>query len=293
MDHHEIQPLHFPGMSNPEGIQHLEVHWSIVPPDSPFDIHMEEIWERVRRVELKGTAVSILAPEDMLLHLCLHAFYQHGLTYEGLRSCCDITAAIHHYKHELDWNQVQIRARNWGGDKYLYLALRLSQEMLSTTLHGRLMQALKPSPFNERIVLEAKERILDLEVKTPLPAAMRYPAKIQIFNSGTGLREKACFFLKRILIPSEELAQRYALPPSAKRVYIYYVARILRLVFSYARVYAPYLCYKLVHKKPRHCNYNLDLWLAHPGSPLLPATQRTLSGKRCNITKPDSRFAAP
>jgi predicted nucleotidyltransferase len=248
--------------SNPEGVKHLEIHRTIEGLTSPFSIDISELWKRSKMLEINEIDALVLSPEDLLLHASLHASYHHRLRAHGLRPCCDIAAVISHYEPEIDWDQLQMRAFEWGAEKYIYLSLRLSHEILGARVPDRILLALKPSLFDEKIVLEAQKRVLLLEPNEPAFKGMRSPAKIQIFSPDDSLLKKACYFLQRLFVSNEELAARYSLPPSCKRIYFYHFVRFISLLYSYIRVYSQYFLYRLVHKKDQHFNYNLDLWLS-------------------------------
>ena len=249
---------------NPTDIQGLELHWGIARSASPFTIDTEGLWGRARAEEINGTKVWVLSPEDLLLHLSLHDSYYHHLKLFGLRPCCDVAAVVHRFSKQIDWGQVQARAREWGIQKYLYLTLRLSRELLGTEVPVDFLQAIRDRTCNDRIILEAERRILGKETHKPAFKGMTYPSAIHIFNPDEGLFKKICFFLKRIPISREELASRYSLHVSSKRICLYYPVRFASLLFSYARVYIPYFWYRLRHGQNHCVDYTLDLWLTSP-----------------------------
>lgn len=246
---------------HPKGTKRIEIHWTIVMPTNLLNINIEKLWQRANSVRINETYALVLSPEDLLLYLSLHTSYQHKFMKHGLGPYCDIATTIRYYNQDIDWDQLKLRAYEWRAEKYLYLTLRLSKEILGVSVPDRILHALKPEPFNEKMALEARKRILYMENKKPAFKGMNYSAKIHIFHPEDSLLKKVSFFLKRIFISSEELASRYSLPASSKRVHLYHIVRFVSLLYSYTRVYSSYFLYRLVHKKEHHCNYNLDLWL--------------------------------
>lgn len=251
---------------NPTAIQSLEIHWGIARSASPFIIDTEGLWERAWVEEVDGVRLWVLSPEDLLLHLSLHDSYYHHLNLFGLRPCCDVAAVVRRFSRQIDWAQLQARAREWEIEKYLYLTLRLSRELLGSDIPVDFLKAIRDRTFSDRIFLQGAKRILGKETNEPLYRGMSYPSKIQTFNPDEGLLKKIGFFLKRIPISREELASRYSLPTSSKRICLYYLARFASLLFSYARVYAPYFWYRLRHGQSPPADYSLDLWLTSPTS---------------------------
>lgn len=253
---HQLWPF-----SNSKRIKKLEIHMTIDRINSPFSIDMAGIWKRLSAVQMYGVDTLIFSPEDLLLHLSLHVSHQHKFRAHGLRPFCDIAAVISHYEHEIDWKQLQVRAHKWQAEKYIYISLRLSQEILGARVAGGVLRSLKPALFNEKITLQASKRILSLGPVKPPFKGMRDRARIVIFHPDDSILRRASYFLKKVFISREDLAARYSVPPSSKRIYFFYFVRFILLLYSYIPPYSSYFLYRLVHKKDYHCNYNLDLWL--------------------------------
>lgn len=249
---------------NPNAIQGLELHWGIARRASPFTIDIDGLWERARAKDVNGVKLWVLSPEDLLLHLSFHDSYCHHLKLFGLRPYCDVAAVVRRFSRQIDWEQVQARACEWGIRKYLYLTLRLSRELLGTEVPVDFLQAIRDRTCNDKIILEAKRRILGKEIGKTAFRGMVYPSEIHTFNPDAGLFKKIGFFLKRIPISREEIASRYSLPASSRRICLYYLVRFASLLFSYTRVYIPYFWYRL-RQGQNHCaEFTLDLWLTSP-----------------------------
>ncbi|RIK58724.1 hypothetical protein DCC62_29230, partial [candidate division KSB1 bacterium] len=94
---------------------------------------------------------SALCPEDLLLHLCIHASYHHQFRF-GLRSLCDIAEIIRHYHSRLDWEQLRKRAEEWGVTKCVYLTLRLTNKLLEANVPHDVLQHLRPKELRHSFV---------------------------------------------------------------------------------------------------------------------------------------------
>lgn len=250
-NHYHLYPLS-------DSIKHLEIHWTIVRPTSPFNIDIAGLWKRAKKVEVSRTNAMGLSPEDLLLHHSLHTSYSHKYNFRGIKQLYDIATIIDHYAHEIDWDQLQLRAYEWGIEKYLYLTLRLSQEILGASVPDSILHDLKPKLFNEKIVLEAQRRILSNEINKFTTASINSPEK---FYPDISLSEKISYIFHRIFIPSKELAFQYSLPASSKRLYFYYFVRFISLLYHKTPRYAKFFLYLLTHKKADFFNFNLDTWL--------------------------------
>ncbi len=213
---------------------HLEVHWTILPSMSPFDIDINGQWERSRPAIIAGFEVAVLCPEDLLLHLCLHSC-GHGFE-PGLRSLCDICETLQHYKGGIDWGLVQLRTRQWGVGKCVYLTLRLAKELLGVILPDGLMEALKPNDFDERFIALAREQVFSTRMGTGHILSLS-PVAAKFWGSKR-LLDKAATFLKileRVFPPREVMARGYPPPADSIRIYFYYAMHFRDLLRRHSR----------------------------------------------------------
>jgi len=211
---------HFGYILSKRGL-YLEVHWTLLPAMHPVDIDINGQWERSRPATIAGFEVAVLCPEDLLLHLCLHAC-EHSLK-PGLRYLCDICEILQHYQGGIDWGLVQLRARKWGIGKCVYITLRLARELLGVILPDGLEESLKPDDFDERFIALAKEQVFSTRMGTGRILSLSpYVAK---FWGSKRLVDKPALFLKILkrFFPSREvMAREYPLPPGSIRIYFYY-----------------------------------------------------------------------
>jgi len=251
---------HVPALSHPQGIQKLDIHWTI--PDSPFNINTEDLWERAITIEINKTDVLVLSLEDLLLHLSLHTSVHHKFNYHGIKQLYDTAITINRYFNEIDWDQLRLRAYEWRTEKYLYLTLRLSREILGAKVPERILHALKPEAFNEKIILEAQKRILFQKTgKSDEKSSFEGIPHLDKFHPDNNLLKRISFIFKRIFIPPEELASLYPQPTSSKYVYFYYFVRSISRLYHNIPRYVPFFLYLLRQRKNSPYFNNLDFWL--------------------------------
>ena len=210
----------------------LEVHWSILSSQFPFAIDTAGQWERARPVVIEGIAASVLCPEDLLLHLCLHAGCTHGFE-PGLKLFCDIREILQHQGGGVDWGIVQRRAREWGCKKCVSLTLRLTRNLLRVDVPEGVMETLKPRDFEERFVVLALNQIFSRRPAPSSPLSL-WPA-VARFWGATRLRDKVLLFLKGFFLPRETMARLYPVPADSVRSYFYYFVRLRDLLRVYGR----------------------------------------------------------
>lgn len=174
----------------------IEIHWHIKYSGSPFLIDIDSLWERARPVIINDVQVLVLSPEDLVLHLCLHA--THHILEVGLRPFCDLFEAISRYRNEIDWEQVQLRSREWKMDRPLYLMLHLLNELSGKAEMEGLTSVLKLNPINADLVAGLKEHII-MKIKSSSVLTLN----IAQFWTNRGLKGKVAFFLKSIF-PSRQ-----------------------------------------------------------------------------------------
>jgi hypothetical protein len=219
------------GYSSPAKGLSVEVHWTFLPSTTRFHIDMDGQWERSRPAIIAGVQVSVLCPEDLLLHLCLHAS-KHSFDM-GLKPFCDISATIRHYGDEIDWNQVRIRSGQAGIANGVYLTLELARELLGTPVPEELLNAIKPDDFDERFIAMARGRIFASGDRS-VDGLSLSPNVAQLFGSKRFLN-KAVLFLKRVFPPREEMTRMYPAPSASPRIFFYYPARIRDLFLRHGR----------------------------------------------------------
>ncbi|MBM3166611.1 MAG: nucleotidyltransferase family protein [Chloroflexi bacterium] len=219
---------HLVGFTKPEAIL-IEIHWTIETPTSPFKVDVDGLWKRARPATIAGVKVLVLSPEDLILHLCLHGSLHHKFRF-GLKPFCDIAETIRHYWDEMDWEQVQLRAHQWGVSKCVYLTLYLARELLKAAVPDEVLEALKPDGFNLQVAAWAREQIFADESDSP-----SLSPNLAQFWGPRRLQDKAILLLKSVFPSPEVMAKMYPAPPDSPRIYLYYPVRLKDLLLRHGR----------------------------------------------------------
>jgi hypothetical protein len=212
----------------------LEVHWHIERPSRPFTIAIEDLWQRAMPATIAGVNTRILAPEDLLMHLCLHACHHAGAPLQERRlnfrllSCCDIAEVIRHYRPRVDWAHLVQRAQQWGIAPYVYLPLQLARELLGAAVPASALAALEPAGFDARLLGWARDELLEDPGTSPL-----FPDLLRLWR-GRWLRDRAAV-VSKIWSPAV-IARSYGIPPASKQRYGYYPVRFKDLLRRYGPV---------------------------------------------------------
>lgn len=208
----------------------IEVHWTIERPGGPFRIDLDGLWQRAQPADINGSSVLVLSPEDLMLHLCLHACFHHRLS-TGARALCDVASVIRRDQGGLHWEQVAARAREWGATKPVYLTLWLAREWVGAAVPPDVLDDLAPADLNPGLVAQATEQLFGAQPSGSLPMSSNF---MRIWNV-RGLRGKVAGFLRFTFPSRETMATMYPAPPSSGRIYLYYPARLKDVLVRYGR----------------------------------------------------------
>jgi hypothetical protein len=194
----------------------LELHASLTESGSPFTPAMAGIWDRAQAVCLAGAPGSMLCPEDMLLHLSLHAAYHHvGLVLApGLRALCDVAFLLDCHRGRMDWHAVVERAGAWHVRRAAYLVLRAARLLLEADVPDAVLAQLDAPGLNRRLmdgVLELVRSNHYGEFRTDFPLLAEL-----CLQRGLALTRPSRLLRRSLLAASDVLTSAYA-PGTAPR----------------------------------------------------------------------------
>ena len=228
----------------------IEIHWTIVVLPLGLNIEGDGLWNRSRSAMVAGVRTLVLSPEDLLLHLCMHAGSHHEFIV-GLRPFCDIAQTLMHYLAELEWGQVQLRAQQWGAEKGVHLTLRLLRRLLGAPVPEQVLESLRPKDFDDKWEALAWERIHSGRAAAAQERMASWNREYGSTNIAQMLGPKPLLsklgILLRVLFPSPSTMRGiYGLPFRSKRLYFCYLLRSCFLV----RKYLP-IAWRLVRREKK------------------------------------------
>jgi putative nucleotidyltransferase-like protein len=164
LDQHHDAPL-----ISPEQVTAVELHrhLTIAGEGNRFDI--DEVWDRSRPDP--NSAAMLPAPEDLLLHLCLHftrnrlgGSFRRRQTGGALAQISDIARTVG--RDRIDWSALIASARRYKLDTRVFLALFAARE-LGVAIPSEALADLRPTGFESRVgrrlvafrVLQADDRL--------------------------------------------------------------------------------------------------------------------------------------
>ncbi len=205
----------------------VEIHWSISRKPLPYQVDSESLWGRARGLDFFGTQPFVFSPEDLLLHLCIHAS-NHMFDCE-LRHLFDIRETLRRFIPEFDWKAFVARAWEWEAAKAVYVALRLAEDLTGAAVPDDVMLHLCPEDFRGEFLESARDQIF--RDKNELPHGMS-----EIAEEGS-LWRKVRLALRRVFLSPRELAAEYGLIEGSAWVYLYYPVRVFDLLRRNGRIF--------------------------------------------------------
>jgi putative nucleotidyltransferase-like protein len=108
------------------GMGAVDVHWKVTPRSFRFAPAEESFWRRARAVELESGTVTAIAPEDLLLYICVHAA-KHGWVQLG--SICDVAETIR-ARPPIDLMAILDEATTLGSRRMFLTGILLAHELV-------------------------------------------------------------------------------------------------------------------------------------------------------------------
>jgi hypothetical protein len=213
-----------------EGVASVEVHWNITIPGRPTTIDPVELWQHAVPVQIAGSDVLALSPEDLLLHLCFHTSYHHQFVF-GLRPSCDLAFLIARYQDTLDWDLVVRRAKQWGWTRGVYLALRVAQELVGAAVPAQVLEDLRSGDADNDAMQAARDQIF-----TNGAIIQKVTTNLAVVLKHRSIWRKVEALGRNVFVSRRFLAKRYGLPLNAWVLPFYYVVRMKELLLRYSGV---------------------------------------------------------
>ena len=205
----------------------LDLHYAIIIPTHMEKVEIAELWGRAQAVRIGGAEAYVLSPEDLLLHLCIHAAANHGFEVTLLH-LCDIPAVVAGYRDRIDWAVFWSRAQAWGAERSVLVTLAVAERLLGWHRPEEIARgaSLPPAPFD---VVALAERLLFEK-----GAAFGMSANLPRLWGDASVAEKARLVLDRAFPSREEMGFTYGLPARSWKVPMLYPVRLGQLLARYA-----------------------------------------------------------
>jgi hypothetical protein len=135
--HHHLAPF----IARDQSIV-VELHHQVTSLRSNVSLPIGKFWQRALPAQIASAPGLVLAPEDLLLSICMHVAISQRFE-KGLRDLTDISQILTTYGDEIDWEQLSRNAEEYGASNCLYYCLWATQAIAGTNLPANLLERLK------------------------------------------------------------------------------------------------------------------------------------------------------
>ncbi len=179
----------------------IGTQWGIKTLLGPYRVDYDAIWSRVEDLDFQGVPVKILAPEDTLLHLCLHL----GFFKTQLKDLIDVTNLLRFHRARFPFERFVDAAIGAGAASHAYQALYLSNRLCPMTEIDSMLVRLRPHVWGHYLRGVAKKtESLDDFLQMSVDWIQEVEIDMTLFLGAEGLAKKGWAFLRvwgTILIP--------------------------------------------------------------------------------------------
>ena len=195
----------------------IEVHWDIQTLASPFRIDINTFWGHTQPVTIADVEVLMLAPEDLLQHLCLHLEQHRNSGSAPLRWYCDIAEVIKYHEGKFNWEYLVKSAKNHGIEVPMYKSLYIVTKYLGTFVPTHVLNDFKPTNVD---CDDLFRRSIEGNLKKEKEGLGYFRMLIKV----DGIGNKAHLLLGAVF-PCKEYMMRYYSIKNKKLIYVYYLFR--------------------------------------------------------------------
>ena len=224
-----LHACHLPQMVK-EGSYYVEIHGRLTKLNETYACDPQTWWQGTQTVEITGLPVKVLAPIELILHLCIHISYQHRFSID-LRHYYDLVQLLQYLDTNLDWEELLKRAylRGWG--KGTLMVLKITQRLFGLVLPEKIVNTLDSEKNDEELICLA----IDEMWASPTLKISFLSKDVAEYQYRPGILAKIDYIRQRIFIPRGLMAQKYPVPANSLRIYPYYLVRMKDLLCKHSR----------------------------------------------------------
>ncbi len=151
----------------------VDLQWVMAHQHFAFQLDRPEFWAHRSPVMLGSSTVQVLAPEELLILLCVHGS-KHA--WEQLKWVCDVAELLRSHP-DLDWERIFANATAWRCQRLIHIGLALAHRVLDVPI---------PESVCARYSTDADVRMLSERMPASLLASPR---------NGVSEEQAAAFYL--------------------------------------------------------------------------------------------------
>lgn len=137
----------------------VEIQWNILDKKSylqSMNFDVADIWEKASKGEINGQPTLKMAPEHLLIYLCLHLSVTHH--FERLIWLRDLAEVVNFYRNSFDWGYFKECVFGWKTKTYVYYPLLMANEILGAGIPKDVLDDIRPRYLTARLFERALSR---------------------------------------------------------------------------------------------------------------------------------------
>jgi len=213
-----------------DGRVRVELHWRLTGRHFDFPLDLNSLWAAPETIPLAGSEVRTLAPEDLLLYLCMHGS-RHG--WERLLWICDVAELLRTHPG-MDWESLARKSSRLGSRRTLALGLILARDVSGLELPEDVWRTVKIEPDMESLALRLRESLFQHKEGD---RSLSYWHEIHLRmreRNWDRLRLRLHYlrrYLRLAIVPNERDHAMLVLPSTM--LFLYYLIRPVRLIRTF------------------------------------------------------------
>jgi hypothetical protein len=220
-----------------DGKINIDLHQAITPQFLKIRLDFDYLWSNLELISINGKTARNLAPEDLLLFLCIYLTKDFFLNRERLIQICDIAETIRVYQ-KINWGHLLKQADRLGCTRILFLGLFLARELFGTSLPEEIFQRLQTLQVVKSLAAQVIERLFcETYKQNSLIESM-------IFYCMTRERLQdavvpyLAYYAKNFISPTK--TDWTLIPLPAQLYFLYYIIRPFRILIKFGLLFFKY-----------------------------------------------------
>jgi hypothetical protein len=203
----------------------VELHWLLTERYLSIHLPIAEFWQRSSAARIGQRTAKALAPEDLFLYLCVHGGKHQWERLEWLCGVAEVAAA----NPGMDCRAIAARARAWGIERMLNLALLLANNLLAMPLPEALRAGAEKDLAAARLAEQTAAALFSGELPSADHGANRGDLYLYLLRMRERLPDKVRILAYSSLRLPHPCSHEFVRLP-AKLAFLYYVLRPARLL---------------------------------------------------------------
>jgi hypothetical protein len=208
-------------LSSPAGVA-IDLHWALAPSQFCHALDLDRFRSRLVTVSIAGGPIRTLAPEDLLIFLCVHGAKHYWCSLNWL---CDLTRLID--RTALDWDALMAYSRARRATRIVSAGLLLAADVLGAAVPPAILAGARACPRTSRIASRAQLWLRD-HPAPQVPKSLEFRFQLSLLERPSD-KLRLCW---GTLAPCPADLESLALPRPLFPVY--YALRPLRLMAKYS-----------------------------------------------------------